>query len=37
VLEEKVDSPIEVHDISAEFEVASEETAKVVVNESQPK
>jgi len=36
-LEDKVDSLIEVNDISAEFEVASEETAKLVVKESQPK
>ena len=28
---------VEVHDISADFEIASEETAKVVVKESQPK
>jgi hypothetical protein len=36
-LEEKVDSPIEVHDISADFEVASEETDKVIIKASAPK
>ena len=36
-MEEKVDQPIEVHDISADFEVASEETEKVIIKQSAPK
>jgi len=36
-LEEKEDLPIDVHDISADFDVANEEPETVVINQSQPK